>query len=76
MSSATQYKQKQVHNLSETMSNMGNPFLDDCPELIVLNTRNCAGEDVVATVQKIESLGQSQYTDVITSRKVSIHKPI
>ena len=52
---------RQVNSLSEVIANMGNPFLDDGPELLVLDTRNCAGDAVVATVQNIEQLGIEQY---------------
>ena len=31
---------KNVIDLCGTISNMGNPFLDDCPELLFLNTRH------------------------------------
>ena len=40
---------------------MGNPFLSDCAELLVLDSRNCCSEDVVATIQSIEELGRTQY---------------
>ena len=36
---------------------MGNPFEDDCPELLALDSRNCASEDIVTTVQKIKNIG-------------------
>ena len=69
-----------VKNLTETMSNFVNPFLDDCPELLVLDTRNCISEAVIETVQSIKDLGVSQYEefvkDVIITREVSIHQPI
>ena len=59
---------------------MGNPFEDDCPELLALDSRNCASEDVVTTVQKIKNIGVTQYqkyiNDVIVTRSVSIHQPI
>ena len=59
---------------------MGNPFLDDCPELLFLNSRSCAEEAVTDTIRNIKELGLSQYRDhclnVITSRKVSIHQSI
>lgn len=31
---------KHVSNLFTTMSSMGNPFMDDCPELLALDSRN------------------------------------
>ena len=71
---------KHVCDLCETITTMGNPFLDDCQELLVLDSRNCASENVASTVQNIKDLGKSQYTkyveDVITSRTVSIHEVI
>ena len=71
---------KHVHDLCETISMMGNPFLEDCPELLILNTRDCATEDVVNTVRNIKELGLSQYKEylngVIISRETSIHQSI
>lgn len=79
-SSVQELFKKQVHNLAETIANMGNPFMDDCPELLILNTRNCASEHVVDTVRNIQSIGLSQYNtfvkDVIVNRDVPIQKSI
>lgn len=58
--SAQQLFHKQVKSLSEVISCMGNPFMDDCPELLVLDTRNCANDAVISTVQTIEELGSIQ----------------
>ena len=70
----------QVENLTEEISTMGNPFLDASPELIVLDSRNCAGDAIVATIRSIENLGKSQYQEyvdnVIKERKVTIQQPI
>ena len=70
----------QVTSLSDTIAKMGNPFLDEYPELLVLDSRNCANEDVVNTVNTIEELGFVQYQkyvkDVILERSVSIHESI
>ena len=48
--STQQLFKKQVNSLAEVISSMGNPFLDDCPELLILDTRNCASDAVVSTV--------------------------
>ena len=68
---------KHVNSLFETM---GNPFMDECAELLALDSRNCATEAVVDTVQRIEGIGLSQYqefvTEVIVDRSRSIHQPI
>lgn len=42
--------------LYQTMKGMGNPFEEDCPELLALDSRNCATEAVVATVRSIKTL--------------------
>lgn len=78
--STQKHFKQQVNNLSAVISNMGNPFLDDCPELLALHTRDCASDAVVETVRTIESLGATQYqqyvTDVITNRTVQIQQTI
>jgi hypothetical protein len=53
--------QSNVKNLVNTMTEWGNPFLVDCPELIALDTHNCAHESVVVTVNTIEEVGRIQY---------------
>ena len=55
--------QKHSNSLYETIMCMGNPFKDDCmcPELLALDSHNCASEDVVTTVQKIKNRGVTQY---------------
>ncbi len=49
---------------------------DDCPELLVLNSRDCADDSFITTVRSIEAIGTTQYQqyckDVITSREKSI----
>ena len=71
---------KQVKSLCEVVSNMGNPFLDDYPEVLVLDSRNCCNEAVTATIQSIEELGKAQYhkyyNDVVKDRSVPIQQPI
>ncbi len=71
---------RQVSSLSEVISNMGNPFMDDCPELLSLDTRNCASDAVLATVNSIEKLGIEKYNqyveDVLKNRSVPIEQPI
>ena len=78
---ATQIKMKQqVQSLVEVISVIGNPFEDVCPQLLILNSRDCADESVISTVRSIECLGKMQYlkyiADVINSGKASIHDTI
>ena len=66
---------KHVNNLFT--SSMGNPFMDDCPELLALESRNCATEAVVDTVRRIKEIGQSEYHKfLVLDRIASIHEPI
>ena len=64
--STQQLFKKQVNNLYG-ISSMGNPFMDDSPELLILNTRNCANDAVVSTVRTIEELGSTQYQQYVTT---------
>ena len=72
--------QSHVKQLISTISEMGNPFKDDCPELLALDTRNCADSSVVDTVHRVQELGLRQYKKfvqgVIDERTVSIHDTI
>ncbi len=42
---------KQVQDLVDAVTEFGNPFLDDCPELLILNSRDCADNSVIGTVR-------------------------
>ncbi len=37
---------------------MSNPFLDDTPELVVLDTQNVVNESVASTVRTVEAIGR------------------
>ena len=70
----------QVNKLVEEINGLGNPFEDQCQELVILNTRECADDSVVATVCQIEELGEKQYKqyrkEVLEDRSKSIHATI
>ena len=72
--------QRQVKRLSDVIRNMGNPFLDDFPELVTLDSRDCMDAPVAETIQSLEDVGKKQYTEywktVIVERTRSIHDPI
>ena len=53
--------QKQVSSLSEVIIKMGNPFMDDFPEVLTLDCRNCAKEAVTETLLNLEATGKQQY---------------
>ena len=69
-----------MKNLCDVVRRTGNPFLDDFPELLTLDSRDCADVSVVESIKKLDKLGQEQYqkyvTDVILNRLSSIHNPI
>jgi len=69
-----------TEKLIEVIKGFGNPFEDDCPELLVLNTRDCADDYVVETVQTIEKLASAMYEQykkqVIVDRTKPIHDTI
>ncbi len=71
---------KQVQDLVDAVTEFGNPFLDDCPELLILNSRDCADNSVIGTVRSIQSIATAKYQqycqDVIFDRKRSIHKSL
>ena len=71
---------KQCKKLLATISEYGNPFEDTCPELLVLNTRACADESVVKTIQNIRNIGQDQFESrkeaVFVKRERVIQTPI
>ena len=50
---------EQAQNLVHTINEMGNPFLDDIPELLILG--DVIDESVVKTVCTVEALGEEQY---------------
>jgi len=72
--------QRQVASLSETIRRMGNHFLDEFPDLVTLDSRNCADESVIDSVRSLENTGKKQYRDfvknVLANRTHSIHDPI
>lgn len=72
--------QRQVDSLSNTTRKMGNPFLDDFPELVTLDSRNCANEAVVNTIRTLEDTGTKKYQEyvktVLVDRSHSIHDTI
>ena len=71
---------KQVSKITDVITDYGNPFLDDYPEFLVLHTRDCVDDSVVATIRNFETLGTDQYKkfkeEVLDKRESSIHDPI
>ena len=77
MGQATQKTfQQQVNNLCDVIKCMGNPFLDDFPELVTLDSRDCVDPEVAESFRGLESTGKVQYQafikDVVTARTKTI----
>ena len=70
---------KHASKLTDVITDYGNPFLDEYPELLVLHTRDCVDDSVVATIRNFETLGKDQckkFKEVPEKRERSIHDPI
>ena len=81
MGQATQKTfQQQVNNLCDVIKCMGNPFLDDFPELVTLHSRDCVDPEVAESFRGLESTGNVQYQafikDVVTACTKPIHDTI
>ncbi len=63
-----------VH-LVDVIFEYGNPFQDKCPELLVLNTRNCVDSYVISAVNNIEILGSQQYQQFVKEVLVDKSRP-
>ena len=65
-----------VNYLTRTMSHMGNPFMDTCGDLLVLDTRTIVDSTVGDTIQKIEKLGQEMCDTFFKNRLVDCIRPL
>ena len=65
--------QIQVKALVEVMETLGNPFKEDSVDVLVLDTKEIANEQVVATVNEIEKAGQDQFQVFVEERLIK-HK--
>ena len=46
---------------------MGNLFLDNFPELVTLDSRNCMDESVVKALYALKDIGMKQYQEFFKS---------
>ena len=72
-----QMLQKQEKSLTETLTRMGNPFLDEFKELVCLDSRNCQGEHALQELNSLEDTEKRRYNNFVKStlddRTKSIH---
>lgn len=71
---------KDVKALVCVMEEMGNPFLEQSGDLLVLDTRTIADASVIATVRQIEAAGKLQlntyFEECLTAEQRSMYEPI
>ena len=74
--SAQKTFKQQVNNLADVIKRMGNPFLDDFPELVTMDSRDCMDDAVAESVINLRQLGKTQCQEyvkaVIKDRTISI----
>lgn len=56
---------KDVTALVDVIDDMGNLFLEESGDLLVLESKNLADVSVIRTVRTVEKLGQTQYVSFI-----------
>ena len=58
----------QVKSLVDVFGEMGNPFLEQSGDLLVLDTRDIIDPNVADTVRHIEEIGKVQFQEFINER--------
>ena len=69
----------EVGDLVQVLEDMGNPFMEESEDLLVLDSRGIADPAIVQTVREIEKTGQDQYkymTERVIDRTTSVFDPI
>ena len=64
-----------VQPLTLVLQDMGNPFLEESNDLLVLDTKYIM-ESVAGTVRKVEISGQEQYSKLVDERLSKCVKPV
>ena len=71
---------KDVQSLVAVNKELGNPFKEDSPDLLVLDTRDIADDAVIETVCTVKQIGQEQFeaysNHCLTDRTKTIDKPM
>ena len=69
-----------LSNLIQVISEFGNPFLETSTDLLVLDTRNIADDNVICTVNSIKDLVKKQFIDFVqnhlNTQVYSLYDPI
>ena len=62
--------------LVQVLEDMGNPFMEESEDLLVLDSRDVADPAIVQTVSEIEKTGQDQYDKYMTERVIERNTPV
>ncbi|KAJ8380702.1 hypothetical protein SKAU_G00014800 [Synaphobranchus kaupii] len=65
-----------VRSLTAVIEEMGNPFLEESQDLLVLDSKDIMSSSVADTVRKVESLGAQQYKTFVEERLEQQTKPV
>lgn len=67
---------KEVKTLVTVLEEMGNPFLEQSQDLLVIDTRDIVDTQVAETVRRTKTLGEEQYTEFVTERLEQCITPV
>ena len=65
-----------MKSLVAVIEEIGNPFLEQSQNLLVLDTRYILDPSVGESVRKAEKLGEKQYHNFVEERLIKCEKPI
>lgn len=67
---------RHVRAMVDTFEELGNPFIEDSKDLIVLDTKEVIGDNAVDSLRTVETIGQSQYEKYVDERLKQRSTPI
>ena len=68
---------KDVLSPLATCEDMGNPFLEDSGDMLMLDTKVIMNKDAIRTVNAVEEIGQRQFSESVENRlKIASNKPL
>ncbi|KAK3703666.1 hypothetical protein QZH41_002431 [Actinostola sp. cb2023] len=74
------FQEEDVTSLVATFEDLGNPFIEESEDLLVLDTKEIAAPDAVGRLRQIETIGRDQFdtflTERLLDRKKSLYDPI
>ena len=66
----------QVHSLVDVIQSMDNPFLDDFPHVVVLDSRDSMDVSAAETVRSFQDTYDKYLIQVVVDQTKSIHEPL